>query len=44
MAKLEPYKVDLVDEHAYNKKIEDNVTLEKSTPSNGWPFPTKESK
>ena len=44
VAILEPYKVDLVDEDAYNEVIEENVTLEKLTPSNGWPFPTEESK
>lgn len=34
MDKLEPYKVDLVNEDAYNQVTEENVALEKSTPSN----------
>ena len=42
VAILEPYRVDLVDEDAYNEVIEEGVAPTKLEPSTGWPFPTKE--
>lgn len=43
VAILGPYKVDLVDEDSYNEIVEENVELQKLTPSTDWPFPTEES-
>jgi hypothetical protein len=39
---LPPFKIDIVDEDAYNETIEENVSPTPLNPSTDWPFLTKE--